>query len=245
MENWLTGRVAVITGGSRGIGKATAEAMAKSGASVAIISSKGGSVPESVCAALNAEGAKALGYACDVSDYQAVKAVVGKIIEDFGGIDILVNNAGIVKDGLMLRMSESDFDDVIRVNLKGAFNMTRHVSEHFLKRRYGRIINITSVSGMMGNPGQANYAASKAGLIGLTKTTAKELASRKITCNAIAPGFTKTDMTNGIEEKALTMIPLGRMGEANEIADLAVFLASDRASYITGEIIKVDGGLYI
>ncbi|MDP4109204.1 MAG: 3-oxoacyl-ACP reductase FabG, partial [Bacillota bacterium] len=177
------------------------------------------------------------------------KGTIKKIIEDFGGIDILVNNAGITKDRLILQMTEQDFDTVLNVGLKGAFNMIKHTYGHFMKKRSGRIINISSVAGIMGNAGQANYSSAKAGLIGLTKTTAKELASRDITCNAIAPGFIETDMTDAlsgaVKDQAVNQIPLKRMGTPEEVAALAVFLASDNARYITGEVIKIDGGLCI
>jgi len=192
-------------------------------------------------------GAKAEIYDCDVSDFEVSKKTCEKIVADFGSIDILVNNAGIIRDGLLLRMSEDDFDAVINVNLKGVFNMTKHLSRSIMKSGVGRIINISSVSGIMGNAGQANYSASKAGVIGLTKTTAKEFAGKNVTCNAIAPGFIATDMTadlpQAVKENADATIPLKRMGTADEVANVAVFLASDMSSYITGEVIKVDGGM--
>ena len=194
-------------------------------------------------------GRDAQAYRCDVSDYQQCSDTVKAAIAHFGRLDVLVNNAGITKDNLLLMMKEEEFDRVIATNLKGAFNMMKHVGAHFLKRKQGTIINIASVSGMMGNAGQANYAAAKAGLIGLTKTAARELAARGITCNAIAPGFITTDMTQQLTDKQreniIATIPLKRMGQPEDIANLAVFLASPLAAYITGEVIKVDGGIYI
>jgi 3-oxoacyl-[acyl-carrier protein] reductase len=184
-----------------------------------------------------------------VADFEATKELTERVIADFGGVDILVNNAGIIKDGLVLSMKEEDFDRVISTNLKGSFNMVKHLYGHFMRKRAGRIINISSLAGLMGNAGQVNYAASKAGLIGLTKSVAKELAAHEITCNAIAPGFIESDMTDTLSEKvkegALAAIPMKRMGQPEDVAKLAVFLASDAAGYITGEVIKVDGGLYI
>lgn len=194
-------------------------------------------------------GRDAQAYRCDVSDYQQCSDTVKAAIAHFGRLDVLVNNAGITKDNLLLMMKEEEFDRVIATNLKGAFNMMKHAGAHFLKRKQGTIINIASVSGMMGNAGQANYAAAKAGLIGLTKTAARELAARGITCNAIAPGFITTDMTQQLTDKQreniIATIPLKRMGQPEDIANLAVFLASPLAAYITGEVIKVDGGIYI
>ena len=243
----LTGKVAVVTGASRGIGRAIALAMAKAGADVAIVYAGRTEAAASVCREAQAFGVKACSYACNVADYSAVADLTKKISADFGQIDILVNNAGITKDRLMLQMSEADYDDVLNVNLKGAFNMIRHTYQQFARRKSGRIINITSVSGIFGNAGQANYAAAKAGMIGLTKTVARELATRNITCNAIAPGFIETDMTRNMPEAAkehlLKNIPMKKLGSPEDIAGLAVFLASDSAAYITGEVIKIDGGL--
>lgn len=245
----LRGKTAVITGGSRGIGKAIAVKMAENGADIAIIFSGNREAADEVRTTAESLGVKASAYQCDVADFERTKTICGDILADFGKIDILVNNAGITKDNLLLRMSEDDFDSVIHVNLKGAFNLTKHLSRHIMKSPYGRIINITSVIGLTGNPGQANYAAAKAGLIGLTKTMAKELSSRNVTCNAIAPGFIDTDMTahlpQDITERAHSLIPLKRLGKPDEVAALAVFLASESASYITGEIIRVDGGMCI
>lgn len=245
----LKNKVAVITGSSRGIGRAIALGMAREGADIAVIYSGSLEKAEEVCAQVRQIGVKAFCYKCDVSDYAMTESTVNGIYADLGKIDILVNNAGITKDGLVMQMTEKDFDDVLAVNLKGAFNMIRHITRQFAKQKSGRIINISSVSGLMGNSGQANYSASKAGLIGLTKTVAKELASRGITCNAIAPGFIATDMTDKLSDSAkeasLNLIPQKKMGKPEDISSLAVFLASDKAGYITGEVIKVDGGLYI
>lgn len=245
----LKNKNAVITGGSRGIGKAIAIELAKNNASLALI--YGGDIEacKKTQAEIEALGSKAEIYKCDVSSFNQTKATIENIIEDFSHIDILINNAGITKDGLVLTMDEESFDKVLDVNLKGTFNMIRHLYSHMMRRKSGRIINIASVSGMMGNPGQANYSSAKAGLIGLTKTVAKELAGRNITCNAIAPGFIETDMTNSLSDKvkesAKGLIPLKRMGKPEEVAKLATFLSSDDSSYITGEVIKIDGGLYI
>jgi 3-oxoacyl-[acyl-carrier protein] reductase len=245
----LKGRTAVITGASRGIGSAIALNMARNGADIAIIYAAGDSAAENVLKQAEGFGISARAYKCNVADFEGSKGICEKIIADFGTVDILVNNAGIVKDNLLLRMSEADFDSVIDVNLKGAFNFIKHLSRPIMKSPSGRIINISSISGMMGNPGQANYSAAKAGMIGLTKTVAKELAGKKVTCNAIAPGFIETDMTAGlpqaVKEYADSAIPLKRMGTADEVANVAVFLASELSSYITGEVIRVDGGLCI
>jgi len=243
----LKGKVALVTGASRGIGRAIAVEMARAGASVAVIYAGNNEAAQQTCALAAELGAQAKAYRCDVGDFAAAQDAVKAVIADFGGVDILVNNAGVVRDGLLSFMSEQAFDDVIGTNLKGAFNMTRHLYSHFLKKRAGRIINITSVSGLAGNAGQANYSAAKAGMVGLTKTVARELAPRGVTCNAIAPGFIDTDMTRAMPEKireaAVGAVPLRRMGSPGDVADLAVFLASDRAGYITGEVIKVDGGM--
>ncbi len=245
----LQNKTALITGGSRGIGRAIALAMAQQGANIAIIYSGNEAAAQETAEEIRALGREAETYRCDVAKFDEAGATVKAVLKRFGAIDILVNNAGITRDGLLLTMKEQDFDDVIATNLKGAFHMIRHVSGAMLRKKSGHIINITSVSGMMGNAGQANYAAAKAGLIGLTKTTAKELASRGITCNAIAPGFVETDMTKKLSEEQLAaaadVIPLKRMGRPEDIAAAAVFLAGESAAYITGEILKVDGGLYI
>lgn len=243
----LKGKTAVITGASRGIGRAIALNMAQQGANIAIIYAENTAAAQEVCAQAGEFGVKAEIYRCNVADFNESKHVCEKITADFGAVDILVNNAGIVKDNLLLRMNEADFDTVMDVNLKGAFHFIKHLSRLIMKSPAGRIINISSVSGMMGNPGQANYSAAKAGLIGLTKTVAKELAGKNVTCNAIAPGFIETDMTAvlppAVKAYADIAIPLKRMGTADEVANAAVFLASGLSSYITGEVIRVDGGL--
>ena len=235
-NNLLSGKTAVVTGASQGIGQAIARFFADNAADVA-------------CVDISAGAGQLNWYTCDVSDFGQVKDTCGKIVADYGKVDILVNNAGITKDGLLLSMKEEDFDKVLAVNLKGAFNFTKHLSRPLLKSPAGRIINITSVIGIAGNIGQANYAASKAGLIGFTKAMAKEFASRNVTVNAIAPGFIQSQMTDAMpeaaKEKTMAHIPLARLGTADEIASLAVFLASDLSSYITGEVIKIDGGLFI
>ena len=245
----LENKVAFVTGASRGIGKAIALEMAKSGADVAVCYSSSSDAAEDVCRQIRQLGRKAVPYRCDVSSMEQCSETIKAAVEEFGQLDILVNNAGITRDNLMLMMKEDDFDSVISTNLKGAFNMMKQAGAYFLKRKQGTIINISSVSGMMGNAGQVNYAAAKAGVIGMTKSAAKELAGRGITCNAIAPGFIATDMTDKLSDKqkeAVTdAIPLKRMGQPEDIAHLAVFLASPLANYITGEVIKVDGGIYI
>ena len=245
----LNDKVAFVTGASRGIGKAIALEMARNGADGAVCYSSNEAAAEEVCQQIRALGRNAQSYRCDVSDMEQCSETVKAAIAHFGHLDILVNNAGITRDNLMLMMKEEDFDKVIATNLKGAFHMMKHAGAHFLKRKQGTIINISSVSGMMGNAGQVNYAAAKAGIIGMTKSAAKELAGRGITCNAIAPGFITTDMTDQLRDKqkeaVVSAIPLKRMGQPEDIAHLAVFLASPLASYITGEVIKVDGGIYI
>lgn len=240
MSGMLSGKTALVTGASRGIGRAVALRLAKEGARVAAIYHGN----EEMARSLEAEsGGMITACRCDVADFSSSEETVKKVIADLGGIDILVNNAGITCDKLLLAMSEEDFDSVLDTNLKGAFNMIRHTYKNFMKKKSGKIINVSSVSGLFGNPGQANYSAAKAGLIGLTKTVAKELASRNVTCNAIAPGFIKTDMTRDFErnEDVLSSIPLKRMGEPDEVADLVLFLS--RADYITGEVIRIDGGI--
>ena len=245
----LNNKTALITGASRGIGRAIALDMARNGANVAICYSSNDAAAEAVCEEIRALGRDAEAYRCDVSNFQQCADTVKGAIARFGKLDILVNNAGITKDNLLLMMKEDEFDNVIATNLKGAFNMMKHVGAHFLKQKQGTIINISSVSGLMGNAGQINYAAAKAGVVGMTKTAAKELAARGITCNAIAPGFIATDMTDKLSDKqkeaVVGAIPLKRMGAPEDIAHLAVFLASPYAAYITGEVIKVDGGIYI
>lgn len=239
----LKGKTAIITGGSRGIGAAITKAFAAAGINVAVIYAGNQAAAEAVCTGCREElGVLAKAYRCNVASFEETKNTVAQIKKDFGTAHILVNNAGITRDGLLAMMKEEDFDQVIDTNLKGAFNMIRHCTGLFIRNREGCIINISSVSGLMGNAGQANYAASKAGLVGLTKSAAKELASRGIRCNAIAPGFIRTDMTECQGENPLIgMIPLGRMGEAAEVAEAAVYLASAR--YVTGEVLRVDGGI--
>lgn len=240
----LKGKTAVITGGSRGIGREICLAFARNGADIAFLYAGNTAKAEETLRDLEAIGVKAAAYQCDVSDADAAAATIKEIIKVFGRVDILVNNAGITKDKLIPMLKTADFDAVIDTNLKGAFYMMKGVYPLFLKQQSGKIINISSVSGIMGNVGQANYAASKAGLIGLTKSAAKELASRGICCNAIAPGFIATEMTETLENNTLKeTIPMKRFGRAEEVAKLAVFLASEQADYITGEVIRIDGGL--
>jgi len=243
----LRGKTALITGGSRGIGSAIARKFAQQGANIAIVGVGNPLKAEMVKTEIQAMGVQCKVYSCDVSDFIKTKELVDQVLADFGGIDILVNNAGITKDGLILSMKEEDFNRVIQINLTGAFNMIKHTYSHFMKRRSGRIINITSVVGLSGNAGQANYSSAKAGLIGLTKSVAKELSGRNVLCNAIAPGFIQTDMTKELNDKVkdsfLAMIPLKRPGMPEDVANVALFLASDLSSYVTGEVIRVDGGL--
>ncbi|MDP6629182.1 MAG: 3-oxoacyl-[acyl-carrier-protein] reductase [Candidatus Marinimicrobia bacterium] len=242
----LNNKVAVVTGASRGIGKGMAETFAKAGAHVVCVS-RSQNVLKSVADAINGSGGSASVYACDVSDLNAYQDMIKDTVANHGSVDILVNNAGITRDALIMRMSEEDWQTVIDINLKGAFNGIKAVTRVMMKQRAGRIINITSVVGLTGNPGQANYAASKAGLIGLSKATAKELASRGITVNSIAPGYIATDMTDAMTDQAKetlnSQIPLGRIGSPDDIAAAALFLASDEAGYITGQTITVDGGM--
>lgn len=243
----LNGKTALVTGASRGIGRAIALRLAEDGANVAVIYAGSADKAEAVVNEITALGVNAKAYRCNVADSAAVNETVKAVTNDLGKIDILVNNAGITRDGLMLRMKDEDFDAVLDTNLKGAFNMIRACYSGFIRKKSGRIINISSVSGIMGNAGQANYSASKAGAIGLTKSVARELASRGITCNAVAPGFIQTDMTENLGDNnpLLNSIPLGRMGKPEDIAAAVAFLASDSAAYITGEVLKVDGGLAI
>ena len=243
----LNGKTALVTGASRGIGRAIALRLAEDGANVAVIYAGSADKAEAVVNEITALGVNAKAYRCNVADSAAVNETVKAVTNDLGKIDILVNNAGITRDGLMLRMKDEDFDAVLDTNLKGAFNMIRACYSGFIRKKSGRIINIASVSGIMGNAGQANYSASKAGVIGLTKSVARELASRGITCNSVAPGFIQTDMTENLGDNnpLLNSIPLGRMGKPEDIAAAVAFLASDSAAYITGEVLKVDGGLAI
>ena len=241
----ISGKVALITGASRGIGRAVALKLASCGADVAVIYAGNADKASEVCKAARESGVRAEMFRCDVSDFTAAKETVEAVKHAFGTIDILINNAGITRDGLIMTMKEDAFDSVVDVNLKGAFNMIRHCAAIFVKKRGGKIINISSVAGLIGNAGQTNYSASKAGLIGLTKSVARELASRNICCNAVAPGFIETDMTESIgpDNALMAAIPLGRAGLPEEVAELTAFLC--RADYITGEVIRIDGGLAI
>lgn len=244
----LQGKVAIVTGGTRGIGRAVAVALAREGAAVTLCA-RDLAQAEKVAADLRDTGAQALAVKADVAQASDVEELVNACLARFERVDILVNNAGITRDGLLLRMKDEDWDAVLNVNLRGAFYCTRAALRPMLKQRAGRIINITSVVGVMGNPGQANYVASKAGIIGLTKAVAREVVSRGITVNAVAPGFIETDMTERLspELKAqmLAQIPLGRFGKPEEVAALVLFLASDRASYITGQVLHINGGLWM
>lgn len=241
----LNGKTAVITGASRGIGAAIANRLSAGGANIAVIYNGSEEKAKAIVSEAETKGVKAAAFKCNVASFDECGETVKKVIETFGKFEILINNAGINKDMLMLQMKEADFDDVVNINLKGTFNMIKHSYRQFMKQRYGKIINITSVAGIMGNAGQTNYAASKAGIIGLTKSVAKELAGRNVCCNAIAPGFVETDMTEAFLDRpeVLNTIPLKRMGKPEEIAALAAFLADDMSDYITGEVIRIDGGL--
>ena len=245
--NRLKDKVAIITGGSRGIGRAVAVALASAGAKVAVNYAGNDAAAEETKAAIEAAGGTAILVKADIADSEAVEKMVADTVAAFGQIDILVNNAGITRDGLLMRMKNEDFDAVINTNLKGVYYTTKAVTKLMMKKRYGRIINMASVVGLTGNAGQANYSAAKAGVIGFSKTVAKELASRGITCNMVAPGLIATDMTKDLPEKAkeamMTSIPLGRAGQPEDVAQAVLFLASDNASYITGQVINVDGGM--
>jgi 3-oxoacyl-[acyl-carrier protein] reductase len=244
----LKEKVAVVTGGNRGIGKSIALAFAKAGAAVALCGTNEATLKETA-AEIEKLGVRSLALKIDVSKGAEAESFSKAVLEAFGKVDILVNNAGITRDNLLIRMSEQEWDEVLSVNLKSTFLMTKAFVRPMMKARQGRILNITSIIGVRGNAGQANYAASKAGIIGLTKTTAREFASRNITCNAIAPGFIQTDMTKDLGEKAkeelLQQIPLGFLGETNDVANTVLFFASDEARYITGQVICVDGGMVI
>jgi len=243
----LDGKTALVTGASRGIGRAIALCLAAEGARVAINYAGNVRAAEEVKTAIEAAGGTAILCQADIADSSAVEAMVANVVKEFGTIDILVNNAGITRDALLMRMKDEDFAKVLNTNLKGVFYCTKAVSKLMMKKRSGRIVNMASVVGLVGNAGQTNYAAAKAGVIGFSKSAAKELASRGITVNVVAPGFIGTDMTAGlpesVKEKMLTDIPLGRMGEAEDVANAVLFLASDQASYITGQVVNVDGGM--
>ena len=245
----LTGKNALVTGAGRGIGKAIALELAAKGAFVIVNYNGSKEAAEQTVAEIKAAGGDAIAYQCSASDYEACGAMITALIKEYAHIDILVNNAGITRDGLLMKMSEEDFDAVINTNLKGCFNTIRHMSRYFLKQRAGKIINISSVSGILGNAGQANYSASKAGVIGLTKAVARELASRGINVNAVAPGFVETDMTDAlsdsVKENLKSQIPLGKIGHPQDIAKAVAFLASPDANYITGQVLSVDGGMAI
>lgn len=244
MTGELAGKVALVTGGSRGIGLAIAQSLADGGASVAVI---GRNLERAQAAAAALTGNGNRGFACDVADPDLVKETFKAVESEVGPVDILINNAGITRDNILLRMKDDEFDEVIAANLKGAFNFTRAVTRGMMKRRDGVILNITSVVGLTGNAGQANYAASKAGMIGMTKSVAKELASRGVRCNALAPGFIRTDMTSDLNEDQVEalqgQIPLGRLGEGEDISGVARFLVGPAARYITGQVLAVDGGM--
>lgn len=245
----LSGKVAIVTGASRGIGREVAVTLAGYGATVIVNYNGSEDKAQEVVKEIEEAGGQAKAMQCSVSDFEACGAMINSVLEEYGHVDILVNNAGITKDNLVMKMTEGDFDSVIDTNLKGSFNTIKHLYRAFLKQRSGHIINMTSVSGVLGNAGQANYSASKAGVIGLTKAMARELASRGITVNAVAPGFIDTDMTKAMPESAkeavLGQIPLKRVGSPVDIAETVAFLASDKASYITGQVICVDGGMAI
>lgn len=245
----LTGKNALVTGAGRGIGRAIALELAKKGVHVIVNYNGSKEAAEQTVKDIEAAGGSAESCQCNVADFEACGQMVGELIGRLGHIDILVNNAGITRDGLLMKMSEEDFDAVLDTNLKGCFHTIRHMSRYFLKQKSGKIINISSVSGVLGNAGQANYSASKAGVIGLTKAVARELASRGINVNAVAPGFVETDMTGALNDSQrgslLGQIPLGRAGRAEDIAKAVAFLASDDADYITGQVLSVDGGMAI
>lgn len=245
----LKGKVALVTGASRGIGREIALLLAKNGAKVIVNYNGSEASAQAVVDEISGFGGSAEKYQCNVADFAESKTMIDTIIKENGRLDILINNAGITRDGLMMRMSEADFDAVIDINLKGTFNCIKHVSRQMLKQRGGRIINLSSVVGRSGNAGQINYAASKAGIIGMTMSAAKELASRGVTVNAIAPGFIQTEMTavlsDDVKKSITDTIPMGVLGETKDVAELALFLASDAAKYITGQTISVDGGMYM
>lgn len=243
----LTDKIALVTGAGRGIGRAIAKTFAAQGAYVYLNYHGSEAAAQEAVAQIVQDGGKAEAVRCNVADFQACGEMIAQIVKKSGRLDILVNNAGITKDGLLMKMSEEDYDQVLDINLKGTFHTIRHASRYLLKQRSGRIINITSVSGVLGNAGQANYSASKAGVIGLTKSAARELASRGICVNAVAPGYVETDMTRALPEQVkaqmLSQIPLGRAASPQEIADVVLFLASEQSAYMTGQVLCVDGGM--
>ncbi|MCI9033447.1 MAG: 3-oxoacyl-[acyl-carrier-protein] reductase [Lachnospiraceae bacterium] len=245
----LTGKVALVTGAGRGIGRQIALTLAKNGAAVIVNYNGSKESAEAVVAEITAAGGTAEAIQCNVADFAASEVFVKQVLEKYQKVDILVNNAGVTRDNLIMRMTEEDYDMVLDTNLKGAFHMIKHLSRSFIKQRSGKIINISSVSGVLGNAGQSNYSASKAGLIGLTKSIAREFASRGINVNAVAPGFIDTDMTKNMTEDAKRalngMIPMGKIGNASDVADLVLFLAGEHSNYITGQVICVDGGMCI
>ncbi len=243
----LEGKIALITGGSQGLGKAIALKLAENGADIAVVYVGPEEPALETCREIEAMGRRVKSYVCDVRDEQAVEATVEMVKADLGKVDILVNNAGVTRDGLMVGMKDQDYDLVLDINLKGAFHMTRACYRDFMRKKAGKIINISSIAGLVGNVGQVNYAASKAGLIGMSKSIAKELGSRGVCCNCIAPGFIATDMTKDIKEDnpLLQQVPMRKMGTPEDVANVALFLASPESDYITGETIRVDGGLAI
>jgi 3-oxoacyl-[acyl-carrier protein] reductase len=243
----LDGKIALVTGGSRGIGAALVKRFAAEGAQVAFTYRSSSGPAQEMVSEIESSGGKAKAYQSDAASYAQAESLIKAVLEDFERVDVLVNNAGITRDTLLLRMSEEMWDQVLETNLKSVFNLTKHIARPMMKQRSGSIINVSSIVGLTGNPGQVNYAASKAGIFGVTKSVAKELGSRGIRCNAIAPGFIETDMTDELDEKVreayLQNIPLKRLGRTEEVADLCVFLGSDRSTYITGQVISVCGGL--
>ncbi len=245
--NILADKIALVTGAGRGIGRRIALSLAASGATVIVNYNGSKDRAEEVVSEILTAGGKAEAYGCNVADYAACEQMMKDVIEKYGKVDILVNNAGITRDNLVMRMSEADYDAVLNTNLKGAFNTIKHLYRNFVKNKSGKIINISSVAGVIGNPGQANYSASKAGLIGLTKSVARELGSRGICVNAVAPGFIETEMTQAMPEEVLNKmvasIPMARIGQTEDIANMVVFLASSLSDYITGQVICVDGGM--